>query len=187
MTVSAPSSITPGVPYNLTFKYNLAGAQDGDVYYGLVTLGSSAATPNDFGRIPVNIRRIGNDVTKTASKSVAAVGDVVTYTLSIQNPGGAAFGELILHHALDDVGADFRDREDVIADIERTGRFRIEGFDVEFHGLGARSLLERGRRRRAFRAGRTHRIADLDPRIVGARHRALDKNKPAFGIDADDL
>lgn len=91
MTVSAPANISPGVPYNLTFKYNLANAKDGDVYYGLVTLGSSAATPNDLGRIPVNIRRVGNDVTKSASKSVAAVGDVVTYTLSIQNPGGAAF------------------------------------------------------------------------------------------------
>lgn len=91
LTVSAPASITPGVPYNLTFKYNLANAKDGDVYYGAVTLGSSAATPSDLGRIPVNIRRIGNDVNKTASKSVAAVGDTVVYTLSIQNPGGAAY------------------------------------------------------------------------------------------------
>lgn len=91
LTVTAPASIVPGIPYNLTLKYNFADAKDGDVYYGLVTLGSSAATPTDLGRIPVNIRRMGNDVTKSASKSVAAVGDVVTFTLSIQNPGGAAF------------------------------------------------------------------------------------------------
>src|SRR6185295_1609065 len=43
-------------------------------------------------------------------------------------------GELVLHHALQDVAADFLDAKHVVIEVDRAGLLGVEGLDVEFHG-----------------------------------------------------
>src|SRR5262245_39347742 len=48
-------------------------------------------------------------------------------------------------------------------------------------------LTQAGRLRRVLRQRGLRRIAHFDPAAFGAGHRTADKQKSAFGIDADDL
>jgi uncharacterized repeat protein (TIGR01451 family) len=56
----------------------------GDRWYGAFSLGSDAGNPGNIATIPVNIVREDDDVTKEASAEVAAPGDTVTYTITVQ-------------------------------------------------------------------------------------------------------
>jgi len=56
----------------------------GDRWYGVFTIGSDAANPGNIGTIPVDLRRYDDDVTKTADVTKADVGDIVTYTITVE-------------------------------------------------------------------------------------------------------
>ncbi len=83
MTVTGPTAVGGGVPYDLLVAYDLPDAMPGDRYYGAFDLGSSGASPGDIGTIPVNLVRYEDDVTKTVNDPTPEVGDILTYTLSI--------------------------------------------------------------------------------------------------------
>ncbi len=55
----------------------------GETWHGALTLGTSRASTGDIGVIPVTIHRVADDVTKTADKTQAAPGDVITYTVDV--------------------------------------------------------------------------------------------------------
>jgi hypothetical protein len=46
---------------------------------------------------------------------------------------GAALGELVLHHALQDVGADVLDAEHGVVEVDRAALLAVESLNVEFH------------------------------------------------------
>ena len=56
----------------------------GDRWYGAIGIGSDPAQPGNVGVIPVDIRRNGDDVVKTASPDIILPGETVTYTLAVQ-------------------------------------------------------------------------------------------------------
>ena len=84
MWVDAPTSIGALEPFDVTIYYDLDNAMAGDYWYGSFTLGTSAATPGDIGIVDVNLHRIQDDVSKTASVSEAMPGEMVEYAIEIQ-------------------------------------------------------------------------------------------------------
>ncbi len=84
LTVTGPTSVAQLDPYNLTVMWNTPAMVAGDRWYGAFSLGASLATPGNIGTIPVNIVRQSDDVTKVASTPLAARGETVTYTITIQ-------------------------------------------------------------------------------------------------------
>ena len=83
--IDGPDGVVPvGEPYDVTFHWDIEEAQAGQTWYGTAVLGSSPGSPDDIGRFPVTLRRIGDDVTKTASVEEAAPGDTVSYEITVQ-------------------------------------------------------------------------------------------------------
>ena len=48
------------------------------------TLGSDAANPGNIGTVAVDLKRYDDDVTKTSDVTKANVGDIVTYTITVE-------------------------------------------------------------------------------------------------------
>ncbi|HSM43879.1 MAG TPA: DUF11 domain-containing protein, partial [Acidimicrobiia bacterium] len=83
--LDGPDGVVPvGEPYDVTVHWDLEGAEPGDNWYGTAVLGSSPGSPGDIGSFPVTIRRIADDVAKTASVEEATPGDTVSYEITIQ-------------------------------------------------------------------------------------------------------
>jgi len=70
----------------LTLVYNEPQMDAGENWYGLLTLGTDPGNPGNIGQVPINVHRVADEVSKTASPSTAHIGDVVTYTIVIKNP-----------------------------------------------------------------------------------------------------
>ncbi|MFP3915749.1 MAG: S8 family serine peptidase, partial [Actinomycetota bacterium] len=82
--VEGPSAVPSGTPFDLTFHWDLDGAQPGDHFHGFIQLGSEPGSPGDIGTIPVSVARVEDDVTKTASMTEAEAGDTIGYDITIQ-------------------------------------------------------------------------------------------------------
>jgi uncharacterized repeat protein (TIGR01451 family) len=83
--VEGPDGAVPvGEPYEVTVIWDIPEMVAGDHWYGTAVLGSSPGSPGDIGSFPITITRIDDDVTKTASVAQAAVGDTISYEISIQ-------------------------------------------------------------------------------------------------------
>jgi uncharacterized repeat protein (TIGR01451 family) len=78
-----PAAQPAGVPFSATLFWDFPVASEGDVFYGLMTLGTDAGAPDNLGIIDLNIYRRADDVTKSANTMYAMPGDVVTYTISV--------------------------------------------------------------------------------------------------------
>ncbi len=84
--VDGPSAVTELDPFDLTITWDLMDAMAGDRYYGAFDFGPDPAHPDIIGRIAVDLIRLPDDVTKSASPSDGVqAGDTVTFTVSI-NP-----------------------------------------------------------------------------------------------------
>lgn len=89
LTIAGPASQTAETPFTLTLNYN-EDTDIGDRLYGVFEVGSSAATPADIATTTITLNRVGDEVTKTADKTIAMRGDTVTYTVStIDNTSGS--------------------------------------------------------------------------------------------------
>jgi uncharacterized repeat protein (TIGR01451 family) len=84
MTVTGPSSVTAGDPFDLRVYWDTPTMQAGDRWYGAFSLGTDPGNPGDITTIPVTITRHPDDVDKTADVASAAPGEVVTYEISVQ-------------------------------------------------------------------------------------------------------
>jgi uncharacterized repeat protein (TIGR01451 family) len=83
--VDGPSGPVPaGEPYDVRIHWDIPDMTAGDRWYGTAVLGSSPATPGDIGSFPVNLVRVEDDVTKTASVASASPSDTVSYEITIQ-------------------------------------------------------------------------------------------------------
>src|SRR5690606_39197943 len=81
-------------------------------------------------------RRVGRAVTRLAGALLLVELGVRARDFAARKRlvrAGAALGELVLHHALQDVGADFLDAEDGVVELDRAGLLGVEGENVEFH------------------------------------------------------
>lgn len=82
--VEGPSGTVPvGEPYDVRVHWDAPEMAAGDHWYGTAILGSSPDTPDDIGSFPVAIRRVADDVTKTASEDAAAIGDTISYEITV--------------------------------------------------------------------------------------------------------
>lgn len=85
--VSGPAAVPAGQPFSVDVSWNEPMMMTGDIWYGLFDVGSSAATPGNVGPVRVSIEKLADDVSKVASSDRVAVGQYVTYTLTITNYG----------------------------------------------------------------------------------------------------
>ncbi|MEP2650365.1 MAG: S8 family serine peptidase [Paraglaciecola sp.] len=83
LTVDAPSVVPELTPFDLRLIYDLSGSEEGDVFFGTLTLGADASSPESIGVVPVTITRGVDDVVFTASSNTASVGDVLTFTVNL--------------------------------------------------------------------------------------------------------
>ncbi|MBO0610741.1 S8 family serine peptidase [Myceligenerans salitolerans] len=82
--VTGPEGEVPvGEPYDVRVHWDLPDAQEGDLFFGTVVLGSSPETPGDIGEIPVRLTRAADDVTKAASTDSASIGETIGYDLTV--------------------------------------------------------------------------------------------------------
>jgi hypothetical protein len=55
LTVTAPSSVPGGTPFNIRLNWNTVRMLPGSRWYGAFDLGTKPATPDDLGRVNVNL------------------------------------------------------------------------------------------------------------------------------------
>jgi uncharacterized repeat protein (TIGR01451 family) len=86
LTVTGPTTNPALAPFSLDFAWNEA-TEKGDRLYGYVDVCADAACGADtyIGYTVVDIRRLGDDVVKTADKAVVNTGDTLTYTIDVSN------------------------------------------------------------------------------------------------------
>ncbi|MFZ6027813.1 MAG: S8 family serine peptidase [Chloroflexota bacterium] len=81
-------------PFDITLTWNEPALQPGDFWYGLLTLGTSPASPGDIGRITVDLIYespvYGIEISPPHSFSAARPGETVFYTLQVLNTGNAS-------------------------------------------------------------------------------------------------
>ncbi len=83
--VQGPAGPVPnGQPYDVRLHWNVPELDPGEVWYGTAVLGSSPAAIGDVGSFPITLRRVADDVTKTASVAQARVGSAYSYALTVQ-------------------------------------------------------------------------------------------------------
>ncbi len=76
--------VEAGEPYEIRVHWDLDDTEPGDRWYGTGVLGTSPSTPGDIGTFPITVIRVEDDVTKTASVDEAAIGDTISYEITIQ-------------------------------------------------------------------------------------------------------
>lgn len=75
--------VPPATPFDIRTFWDESEMDAGETWHGTLTLGTSPATPGDIGVVPVTVNRVEDDVTKTADRTQAAPGDVITYTVDV--------------------------------------------------------------------------------------------------------
>ncbi len=83
LTVLAPSSSDGRAPVELAVQWDLPTLAQGELYYGAFDVGVDANNAGNLGTVGVRVEHIGPDVSFTASKQGAKVGDVVDYTVQL--------------------------------------------------------------------------------------------------------
>ena len=84
MSVTGPSSVTGNEPFDVRVFWDTPTMATGDRWYGSFDLGTDPGNPGNIGTVPVLIKRIEDDVTKSVSQDVAIAGDTLTYEITVQ-------------------------------------------------------------------------------------------------------
>ncbi|MGD8487875.1 MAG: S8 family serine peptidase, partial [Anaerolineae bacterium] len=86
LAAEGPSQVDAGAPYDLRVYWDTPTMVAGDRWYGLIELGSDPGHAGNIGRIPVDVIRHADDVTKSVSRqSISADGTyTLTYTIAVQ-------------------------------------------------------------------------------------------------------
>ncbi len=85
MTVDGPDTNPAGVPFALDIYWHDIDTQEGDRLYGLADVYTDPTYATNIGLMEMDVVRLADDVTKTADLAVAEPGDVITYTIEINN------------------------------------------------------------------------------------------------------
>ncbi|WP_144210725.1 S8 family peptidase [Shewanella donghaensis] len=83
LTVEGPSSTDGLTPYQLTLNYDLADAEEGDTYYGVVGLSSDDYNTGNLGDFAVKLQHFGADTTIEASQMAGKEGDIIDFTVEL--------------------------------------------------------------------------------------------------------
>ncbi len=83
--VLGPNANPTGSEFDLEVIWN-EPTTTGDRLYGVFVLGSQPGQEGNVGAVGVDVRRLGDEVTKAVDKTQATVGDLLTYTITISNP-----------------------------------------------------------------------------------------------------
>ncbi len=84
MTVEGPTSVPPGVPFDLRVFWDEPALEPGGAAYGAFSLGTDPGNPGNLGTVPVHLYRLEDDVSKVVSNDAPALGETLTYTITIQ-------------------------------------------------------------------------------------------------------
>ncbi len=108
LQVDAPSSVTENTPFSIDLLYDLAEAEEGDVFYGAVGLSNNETNPDKLGMIDVNLTlstfdtKIDGTPTRlepneTASLKVLVNGnttaDTRSYRIEVPLPANTSFSQ----------------------------------------------------------------------------------------------
>ncbi len=95
ITATAPTSIEGGVPYGLDIAWNIPNLMAGDVRFGLLELAD--AEGNTLTSASVELVRLADDVTLSASDEIVEPGDTLTYAITVQ-PETAIVGDSVVYN-----------------------------------------------------------------------------------------
>ncbi|MEA2001339.1 MAG: S8 family serine peptidase, partial [Actinomycetota bacterium] len=74
-------------PFDIRVLWDDPAMETGDLFYGAFSIGTDAAHPGNVGTVPVDLDRVGDDVTKTVDSAIAEPGDTLTFTITVEpNP-----------------------------------------------------------------------------------------------------
>lgn len=85
MWVTGPMTVPAETPYDLRLYWDIPTLTEGDRYYAAFDVGSNPASPDDIGRVLVDLHRIEDDVQKTADRQIIGTGETATFTITV-NP-----------------------------------------------------------------------------------------------------
>lgn len=83
MFVEGPGAVAKLTPFDIRVLWTLPNSEQGDIFYGTITLGADPANPDNIGTIPVTITRGADDVSYQVSNTSAVVGDTLTFTVEV--------------------------------------------------------------------------------------------------------
>ena len=83
MDVVGPATNPATVPFSLDVFWHDIDTQEGDRLYGLADVYADPAYATNIGTMEMDVKRLADDVTKTADVEVADPGDTITYTIEI--------------------------------------------------------------------------------------------------------
>lgn len=86
MTVDGPTSNPAGTPFSLDVYWHDLQTVEGDRLYGLFDAYTDSTYAQEIGYTQVDVKRLADDVVKTADVTSAQPGDTITYTITINNP-----------------------------------------------------------------------------------------------------
>ncbi|MBI4771641.1 MAG: DUF11 domain-containing protein, partial [Chloroflexi bacterium] len=84
MTVTGPGSVGAGELFDIRVYWDTPEMMAGDRWYGEFALGTDPGNEGNVGSVPVIIKRIADDVSKTVSSPNALPGATLTYTITVQ-------------------------------------------------------------------------------------------------------
>lgn len=91
MLIEGPAQHPQLDPFDIRLLFNEPDLEAGDRAYGAFSIGTNPAKPGNVGTVPVNLVRLGDDVTKTVDSDTAEPGDTLTYTITVEpNPTDTA-------------------------------------------------------------------------------------------------
>jgi uncharacterized repeat protein (TIGR01451 family) len=83
MDVVGPATNPATVPFSLDVFWHDIDTQEGDRLYGLADVYADPAYATNIGTMEMDVKRLADDVTKTANVSSVNSGDTITYTIEI--------------------------------------------------------------------------------------------------------
>ncbi|WP_283104797.1 S8 family peptidase [Shewanella marisflavi] len=83
LVASGPEMTNGMDPYRVQLNYDLPDAEEGDIYYGYMGIGSDSYNNANLGYIPVQLIHSGSDTQVTAGQSAAKAGDIVEFEVSL--------------------------------------------------------------------------------------------------------
>lgn len=100
LTVEGPETVAHGMPFDLQIFWDEPLLTEGDHWYGLVELGSDAASPASIGRLPIVLHRQADGVAASVDAEIAYPTDQLSYNLLVRANVTAMTETLYLTHTL---------------------------------------------------------------------------------------
>lgn len=92
MLVEGPPDQPALEPFDMQVFWDLDDPDVGSLWYGAFSVGTHPSTPGNVGRVPVDLMRHEDDVTKTADDDNPFPTETVTFTITVEpNPGPVDF------------------------------------------------------------------------------------------------